>query len=1453
MISQSGTSKELIPVDILTDRHFIPWLEAQGISLVFSTYQSSRLMFIGVDAQGNLSGFERVFDRAMGIYATTERIYLSTRYQIWQLDNVLSNGELYQGYDKLYIPRKSHITGDIDTHDLVVEDDSNRIVFVSTKLNILATLSEKHSCIPLWKPSFISSIIGEDRCHLNGLALVDGKARYVTLCAQSDIVDGWRDHRNNGGCVIDIQSNEIITTGLSMPHSPRYYQGKLWLLNAGTGHFGYIDPNNGTFEPLTFCPGFLRGLAFWGDYAIVGISKARGKDSSFKGLPLEQNLAQKDTEPRCGFLVIDLRTGSIKHWIRLEGEVEELYDVQVLPGVKRPQAIGLHSDTEISQYITLESFSPEIKISCSSSLSLNGINVAGFLTGHGRITQAPRGYVESIKAAGKQVALLDLAVQAYNSANPYPINLLCFNAHHFQFFLQKIGIDYFKNKYNIGVWAWELPNFPEQWQEYFNYYNEIWVGSSFMAKFISQKSPIPVITIPHVVETNLQKTYSKNDFGISNNEFVFLFIFDFTSIFERKNPMALVEAFKMAFKLDEPVRLILKSIFAEEDLENFNILKESLSGSKITLIDEYFSKDNVNGLISISDCYVSLHRSEGFGLTLAEAMYLEKPVIATGWSGNMDFMNENNSYLVDYQLTKLKQDYLKQDYVVYKKGEIWAQPDITHAAKLMRYVYENPQQAKIKAKRAGLDIRSTNSLQTISKTIQERLNSIDQQISTIQSKPSGEIEKLYQKAYKLQNELNIGESISLYHQILAQNPQYAPAWYQLGVIADNLGNKNEAIVAYKKALEIDPNYAQAYNNLGIIYIGNKEIEQAIIYFQQAITSKPDYAFAYNNLGLAYQMKERYIEAANRFKQALSINPEYSEAYHNLGNALKFQKQYNQAIVNFETALKLNPNHIKSYLALAECYEQNNQEDKAVETTKFGLLKDPTNLDLNLSLIFQLNNNLGNTQQAKQALENAIINIPNSLELQFERARLFPIIFKDSQEILDYRCQFNQVLDNFIKNLSLDNEQKRKAYEKVIALRSNFFLAYQGLDDLELQIKYGELVTRIMSANYPQWSKKITASKLKKGEKLKIGYISFYVYAHSVTQFSLGWLKYHNRDDFEIYGYHADSDEDFITEEFKKYSDVFHKIPRDLEAMAQQIAKDELHILVYLDLGMTPITMQLAGLRLAPIQCMSWGHPMTSGLPTVDYFLSNQLMEPENGQQYYREKLVRLPGLGMVPTKANLVIETVLNRADFNLPDNKLIYLCSQSLWKYLPQYDYIWPEIAQKVDNSLFVFFRHMSKGITLKFQERIAKAFDKYGLDWQQYCYFSDRLDYHRFLRINELSDVFLDSFVWSGGISSLHAIASSLPVVTCPGEFMRGRQAMALLKQLNIDQTIAKDPAEYIDIAVDLALNEQFRQQIKEHIKNNEHLIYEDRSITQGLTKAYQTMWDTYIKNKPTQTINL
>ncbi|MFB2935937.1 TIGR03032 family protein [Aerosakkonemataceae cyanobacterium BLCC-F154] len=223
------------------------------------------------------------------------------------------------------------------------ESNRNQPIFVNTLFSCLATVSETHSFVPLWQPPFISKLAAEDRCHLNGLAMRDGQPRYVTAVSRSDIADGWREKRTDGGCAIDILNNEVIASGLSMPHSPRWYRDKLWLLNSGTGEFGYLDAQTGKFEPVTFCPGYLRGLAFSGDFAIVGLSQARG-NKTFSGLPLEEKLAQKNAEARCGLMAIDLRTGDSVHWLRIEGVVEELYDVAVLPGVRRPMALGFRTD-----------------------------------------------------------------------------------------------------------------------------------------------------------------------------------------------------------------------------------------------------------------------------------------------------------------------------------------------------------------------------------------------------------------------------------------------------------------------------------------------------------------------------------------------------------------------------------------------------------------------------------------------------------------------------------------------------------------------------------------------------------------------------------------------------------------------------------------------------------------------------------------------------------------------------------------------------------------------------------------------------------------------------------------------------------------------------------------------------------------------------------------------------
>jgi uncharacterized protein (TIGR03032 family) len=344
------TDTNFIPTEIMGSRQLPHWLAEQNVSLAFTTYQTGKLFLIGSQPDQRLWIFERTFNRAMGLYGTSSSLYLSSLYQLWRFENALEPGQIHEGCDRLYVPQMGYITGDLDIHDMAI-DKSGQIVFVNTLFGCLATVSETHSFIPLWKPPFISKLAAEDRCHLNGLAMENGEPRYVSMVSQTDIADGWRDRRVNGGCIMDITSNEVVLSDLSMPHSPRWYRDKLWLLNSGTGYFGYIDQQTGQFEPVTFCPGYLRGLAFAGDFAIVGLSKPR-HNKTFMGLPLDETLKAKDAEARCGLQVIDLRTGDIVHWLRIDGYIEEMYDVAVLPNVRRPMALGFKTD-EIRRVITI--------------------------------------------------------------------------------------------------------------------------------------------------------------------------------------------------------------------------------------------------------------------------------------------------------------------------------------------------------------------------------------------------------------------------------------------------------------------------------------------------------------------------------------------------------------------------------------------------------------------------------------------------------------------------------------------------------------------------------------------------------------------------------------------------------------------------------------------------------------------------------------------------------------------------------------------------------------------------------------------------------------------------------------------------------------------------------------------------------------------------------------------
>lgn len=329
-------------VVITGSRLFSRWLADARASLAFTTYQAGKVLFIGLQPDGTLSVFERSFDRCMGLAARERTLWMATRTQMWRFEDFLEPGTQKDGYDARFVPVAGHTTGDVDVHDVHLRADKPPL-FIVTRFNAIATLAQRGSFEVVWMPPFIDRVVAEDRCHLNGMAVEDDQPRFVTCVGRSNVSDGWRDHRVGGGLVIDVATGETACAGLSMPHSPRLHNGALWLVQSGTGEFGRVDLKTGRFEPVCFIPGFARGLTFVGEYAVIGMSRPR-ENRTFTGLPLDERLAREGAQPKCGLAVVNLETGALEHQLIIEGVVQELYDVAVLPRIIRPMALGFRND-----------------------------------------------------------------------------------------------------------------------------------------------------------------------------------------------------------------------------------------------------------------------------------------------------------------------------------------------------------------------------------------------------------------------------------------------------------------------------------------------------------------------------------------------------------------------------------------------------------------------------------------------------------------------------------------------------------------------------------------------------------------------------------------------------------------------------------------------------------------------------------------------------------------------------------------------------------------------------------------------------------------------------------------------------------------------------------------------------------------------------------------------------
>ena len=607
--------------------------------------------------------------------------------------------------------------------------------------------------------------------------------------------------------------------------------------------------------------------------------------------------------------------------------------------------------------------------------------------------------------------------------------------------------------------------------------------------------------------------------------------------------------------------------------------------------------------------------------------------------------------------------------------------------------------------------------------------------------------------------------------------------FDLAVQNHKKNNLQTAEKLYKEILKTNPNFEGAHNNLGNVLHELGEFQKAVSCYEKAIQINPNYANAHYNLGSVLDELEEHKKAISCYEKAIQIQPNYANAHYNLGLVFKKLGEFQKAVSCYEKAVQINPNFVDAHNNLGAVYFE-----------------------------------LGEHQRAISCYKKVIQIEPNNLTSHWLSMNTFPIIYENLKEIDRYRKRFEDGTKKINHLLDTQSQYTKKQIVDAMKSSTNFYLSYQGRNDINLQQKYANLIERLTEKIYPQFHQERTINKSK--EFIKIGFVSSFFKNHTISMLFKNWIIKLNRNFFSIFVYYIGNEFDEITSQIKESSNDFFN-HTDIDQLISRISKDKLDILVYLDIGMDPITQILASLRLASIQCTTWGHPVTSGLKNIDYFFSSELMKKKDSQKYYSEKLINLPGIGIDYDHCNI---SNIKKLNVVKKSNKIIFLNLQSLFKLLPQDDHIYLDILKKQPNCCFWFIQGLRNSISSIFKERISKLFQNHNLSFNEYSIFHPRCAKNEYLGLIEQSDIILDSLNWSGGNTSLEAISLNKPIVTCPSEFMRGRHTYSILRKLNIEETIASSKKKYIEIAVRLAKDNDFRNLIINKIVKNKNKLFND-----------------------------
>jgi len=602
-------------------------------------------------------------------------------------------------------------------------------------------------------------------------------------------------------------------------------------------------------------------------------------------------------------------------------------------------------------------------------------------------------------------------------------------------------------------------------------------------------------------------------------------------------------------------------------------------------------------------------------------------------------------------------------------------------------------------------------------------------------------------------------------------------------------------------MDTHPGNGPAATLLGKIHLKLGEQDEAIRVLRCALACDERDAAAHNLLGMVLRDKGRAADAESHLRRAIALQPALADAHINLGAVLNEQGRAAEAEVSLRRAVTEDPSN-----AIGWC---------------------------NLGLVL---GEQGAAEEAERCFSSALAADPDYFYARLTRVmNKLREVYDSEADLLRSRAEYESALKELTAWIPRSDRNLASAADAV-GWVTPFFLAYQGLDDRELQRRYGAIVCELMSRRYPDLATPPPASPPAPG-RLRIGIASGFFYGHSVWKNPIrGWIEHLDRSRFELFGYYTGTREDEDTAAARRACTQFIEgLP--FEALARRIREDHLHALIFPEIGMDPTTVKLAALRLAPVQCTSWGHPTTSGLPTVDCFLSSERMEPQQGEAQSPERLVRLPNLSVHYTPPAYP-PRVLERSALGLRPDAAAFFCAQSLFKYLPQHDEIFPGIARKLEDCQFVFIASQrSPALTERFRRRIATAFEAMGMEAARHMIVLPRMDGSTFQAVARCCDVFLDNPGWSGCNSALESMACGLVPVACAGSTMRARHVFAFLQMLELEELIADGVPGFVELAARLGRDAGWRNEVRARMLERLPRLFGDLACVRALEDFLQT----------------